>query len=160
VPDPIFYFMTPWRPSMRDRVDVMTDGQRTVFIPLKYLYPECLVLIEKEPKLYPLQCLRTSCHRDKNCMNVLAGRVKYFFDRVTPEAGLIIAYYKWRDQPNLLRAGVFDADFREPRQIVCRMSAFRRFQREGDNYRWDPPSEFYLLNTPQEIIPTKGLIHE
>ena len=156
---PVYYFVTPYRPTMRHDVSVMPDGLQTAFVPLKYLYPECLVLINDEPQLYPLQCLRTNCHRNQNCMGTLARRVKYMFDNVVPEAGMIIAYYKWRNEPNTIKAGVFMSDFSEPRQIKCRTSAFRRYQREGDAYRWDPPAEYWLIGdgNPQ-IIPVEGLI--
>jgi hypothetical protein len=93
-------------------------------------------------------------------MGVLARRVKYFFENVTPEAGLIIAYYKWKDKPNLIRAGVFTISLQEPRQIICRRSVFRRFQKEGDKYRWDPPSDFYLLGGGDKLISVEGLIRE
>ena len=150
--------MTPWRPTLRSPINIVNDGMRTVFMPLRYLYPECMVLIDKDPQLYPLQCLRTSCPKNKNCMEVLANRVKYFFDNVTPGAGMIVAYYKWKDRPNIIRAGIFEAHLPEPRQITCRTSVFKRYQREGEKYSWDPPTDFYLMGGSSQIIPAEGLI--
>ncbi len=93
-------------------------------------------------------------------MEVLAKRVKYLFDNVEPSAGLIIAYYKWRDKPNSIRAGVFDRDLQEPRHIVCNRSAFKRCQNLGDTFQWEPPTEYYLLggHRSETIIPVEGLI--
>ena len=97
---PVYYFMTPYRPTFKDRVDVMPDGARTAFIHLKYLYPECSLLIEHAEQLYPLKCLRGPCHRNKNCMDILVKRVKYFFDEVATDTGMLVAYYTWKDKPD------------------------------------------------------------
>lgn len=155
--EPVYYFMTPYRPTMRHAVDVMPDGSQTAFVHLKYLYPECMVLIEDSPQLSPLQCLRTTCHRNKNCMDTLARRVKYFFDNVVPEAGMIVAYYKYKKQSSI-KAGIFMSDLREPRLILCRKSAFNRYKREGDVYSWNPPTEYWLLgggSSSDLIVPSK-----
>jgi hypothetical protein len=138
---PIFYF----------------EYAKTVFMPLRYLYAECMVLIE-ESRLYPLICLRESCHRDRNCMGVLARRVQFFFEEVSPHCEMIVAYYKWKDKPNSIRAGLFTPDLGEPRQITCNKAAFKRFQRKGDTYKWDPPASFYLLGGGPPIVPVEGLI--
>lgn len=152
--------MTPERQSLRNDIDVMSDGRRTAFMKLDFVYPECKVLLDRNDKLYPLQCLRTSCPKNQACMDVLARRVKYLFDNVVPSAGLLILYYTWIDHPSKIRAGVFFPDFREPRQITCRRAMFTRYKNEGDVFAWEPTKEFYLLGSERNIIPVSSLLHD
>jgi len=130
----------------------------TVFLPLGYLYPECKLHIEGHELLTQLHCLQETCPRNRNCMDTLARRVKFFFDRVTPGEKLIIAYYK--TVTGRIKAGLFYPDLREPRLITCNKSAFRRCKRRGTVYRWDPPAEFYLLKNSTDIVVPEGIISE
>lgn len=132
---------------------------KTVFIPFRYIYPECLVLIEDEPKLYPLLCMKDNCHRNSNCAEKLAHRVHYFFDKVEPKAELMIAYFKYQDRPGSIRAGVFTASMDEPRLITCNRSAFQKFQRESEVFQWVQPNEFLLIGGGSPtILPVESLV--
>lgn len=118
----------------------------TAFVPLRDIYPECAVLIQGEPQLYPLICMRTACPRNANCPQKLAHRVNFFFEKVAdPDVTAMIAYFKHEDRPGSVRAGVFFRDMREPRVIVCNHYAFRKFKRDGEVFKWDPTDSFYQL---------------
>jgi len=134
---------------------------KTVFIKLQYLFPECFYLIQGKEQLYPLKCLEGMCPANANCMEGLAKRVHYFFDNVVFDAELIIAYFKYPDRPQSIRGGVFFRDMREPQIRILNPWAFRKFQREGDTYKWVPPTEFYRLNsvlTTPDILPVESLL--
>jgi len=117
----------------------------TAFVPLRDLYPECLVLIGTEPQLYPLRCMASSCPRNANCATKLAHRVNYFFDKLATEETILFAYFKHPDRPKSVRAGVFYRDLREPKVILCNYFAFKKFSKEGIVFQWDPPDEYYKL---------------
>lgn len=130
----------------------------SVFVPLKFLYPECMVLIEPHEQVYPLQCLLTSCPADSRCMERLAKRVHFWFDKVVPDGVHLYAYYKYRDRPQSIRAGLFDKDLNEPRTIVLNQSAFRKFMKEGITYQWTPPESYWSMTGSDIIIPADALI--
>lgn len=135
--------------------------KRTVFIPLKYIYPECSVLIDPYQQLFPLFCLREDgCPANSNCMETLAKRVDYFFTNVVPDAELLIAYFKYRDRSNSIRAGVFDREMQNPRVMTLNPYAFRKFQKEGTTYKWVPPDEFLFMGGSSELIPVKKLLEK
>lgn len=143
----------------RESAAFFTFQKHTVFIPLKYIYPECSVLIEPYQQLSPLHCLREDgCPANKNCMETLAKRVNYFFTFVTPEAELLIAYFKYRDRGNSIRAGVFDRNMKEPRVMTLNPFAFKKFQREGITYTWMPPDEFLFMHGGGGLIPMENLL--
>ena len=132
---------------------------KTTFIKLQHLFPECGVLIEGQPELHPLKCLLSSCPANANCMEGLVRRLDYFFENVVPQSELIVAYFRYADRPQSIRAGIFYRDMTEPRVAVVNPWAFRKFQKEGDTFKWFPPAEFYRLNTVMStIIPVESLI--
>lgn len=135
-----------------------TFQDKTAFIPFREVYPECLFLIEDEPRLSPLVCMRDSCHRNKNCAEKIAKRVHYLFEKVITDSELIIAYFKWRDRPDSIRAGVFYRDMREPRVITCNRSAFNKFRKEGITYFWEPTQEYNLIGSDTQVIPAGDLL--
>lgn len=144
--EPIFYFRFQ---------------HKTTFIKLQYLFPECEYLIEGKDQLHPLKCLQSSCPVNANCMEGLAKRVNYFFENVAIGSELIIAYFKYPDRPNSIRAGVFYKDFDEPRVMTMNPWAFKKFQREGDAYKWVPPEEFYRLSSSApDILPVESLLRK
>lgn len=135
---------------------------KTAFVKLEYLFPECSLLIEGKDQLYPLKCLESSCPANANCMEGLAKRVHYFFDKVTLDAELIIAYFKYPDRPQSIRAGIFHRDMENPRVATLNPWAFKKFQKEGEAYKWLPPAEFYQLNnvlTSPDILPVENLLY-
>lgn len=134
-------------------------NEKTVFIPLRYIYPECSVLISTSPQLHPLFCLsHDQCPANNNCMDTLVRRVNYFFTEVAPKAQLMVAYFSHADRPESLRAGLFFRDLSEPRLIVANRSAFQKFQTEGKHFTWIPPVDYYNISAPTGIIPVEKLI--
>lgn len=133
--------------------------KHSVFIPLKYLYGECFTLIEKHDQLSPLHCLRNDiCPVNIGCMDILAKRVDYFFTHVAPDAKLLIAYFKYRDKPGSIRAGVFDRDLTEPKVMTLNQSAFKKFQKEGLAFTWIPTMEYLTLSRSSTLIPVQNLL--
>ena len=134
---------------------------QTVFVPLRHVYAECSVLIEGEPQLSELICLRENCHRDKNCMNTLVHRIHQLFDEAFPEARMMLLYFRAKNRPNSIQAGVFHRDMREPSRIVCNPFAFRKFLREGVPGQWHAPMSFHLPPASSAtILPVESLIRK
>lgn len=132
---------------------------KTTFIPLKSLYPECLLLIEDSPKLAPLTCLYDSCHKNDRCMETLAHRIHFLFEKVVPETQLILAYFTYHDRPNSIRAGEFYRTFEEPRVLTLNRSAFLRIQKKSEVFSWVPPSDFFLkASKPTTLIKPEDLL--
>lgn len=127
---------------------------KNVFIPLRYLYPECSVFISEHDEVNQLQCLETSCPVDQGCMYVLAKRLSLLFEHLE-DAQLVIAYYKLRS--GRIRAGVFRREMEEPRVITCNPSALTKFQREGNSFEWQPGSDFFEKKA-ELLIPQENLI--
>jgi hypothetical protein len=144
---------------MKEPVVFFVFQKHSVFMPFKYLYPECLTLIEPYDQLSPLHCLRNDhCPVNKGCMDILAKRVNYLFTHVVPTGQQIIAYFKYRDRPNSIRAGVFVKDMAEPKLMTLNLSAFKKFQREGFTYTWVPPDEYMLLSPDPKLISVESLL--
>lgn len=139
---------------MVDPIYWFTFQKKTSFIHLKYVYPECFILREGHPQTNPLQCFHTSCPANKNCMETLAKRIHYLFDNVMFGTELLLVYFK--NNTGSIRAGVFYKDLREPVVMTCNPYGFKKFQKEGETYKWFPTSEFYLIGgiSEQLIVPT------
>lgn len=133
--------------------------EKTAFIPLRYVYPECVKLIEPHPQMYPLRCLREDgCPANVQCMDFLVKRVDYLFQEVLPDSDLLIVYYKYKDRPDSIRAAVFFRDLREPKLMTCNKAAFKKFQREGKIFAWAPSGSYLTLGAERNIIPVENLI--
>ena len=144
---------------MKEAVVFFTFQKHSVFMPLRYIYPECMTLIEPYAQLSPLFCLNhDNCPANKGCMDILAKRVNYLFTHVVPDAKQIIAYFKYRDRPNSIRAGVFTRDMAEPVVMTLNQSAFKKFQREGLTFSWFPTDEFLFMAPEPKLIPVESLI--
>lgn len=144
--DPIFYF---------------TFQEKTTFIPLKFVYPECMVLIEDHPQMYPLRCMvEDGCPVVANCAEIIARKVHYLFEEVAKSSEVIIAYYKYRDRPNSIRGAVFNRDMSPPTVSVLNPYAFRKFKREGITYQWFPPSEYLMMGSSTDLISAENLIRD
>ena len=117
---------------------ILEVNKKSLFTKFENVYPECTFLIDDEPNLHPLICLRGPCHRQANCMTKLAHRVKAMFDAF-PEAELLMLYFKYRDLPNKVRAGVFHSDLREPRYINFNLSAWKKLKEDGTIFEWELP---------------------
>ncbi len=117
-----------------------------IFTKFEELFPECNFLIKDEEKLFPLICLKDTCHRNMNCMEKLAKRIKYLFDLFT-NAKILILYFRYRDKPNSLRAGVFWRDFEvPPKYITMNPGAWGRFKEIGTIYDITFPSFIEIEN--------------
>lgn len=144
---------------MKEHVAFFVFQGHSVFMPLKYIYPECVTLIEKYDQLSPLHCLRNDhCPANKGCMDVLVNRINYLFTNVIPDGKQIIAYFKYRDRPESIRAGIFDRDLSEPKLMTLNRSAFQKFQREGIAFTWVPSGEYLLMRPDTKLIPVESLI--
>lgn len=144
---------------MKESVSFFVFQEHSVFMPLKYVYPECMTLIEPHDQLSPLFCLaHDHCPANKGCMDILAKRINYLFTFVVPTGQQIIAYFKYRDRPESIRAGIFNRDMKEPRVMTLNRSAFQKFQRESIMYTWIPNDEYLLMAPSTNLIPVESLI--
>lgn len=144
---------------MTEPVAFAVFQKHTVFIPFRYVYPECMKLIEGQPQLYPLFCLRNNqCPANRSCMDILAKRINYLFTSVVPHAQQIIAYFKYPDRPDSIRAGLFLRDMREPKVLTLNRSAFKKFQRDSTAFTWVPPTEYLLLAPSSNLIAVESLL--
>jgi len=91
-------------------------------------------------------------------MDVLAKRLNYLFTFVAPDVKLIITYFKYRDRPDSIRAGVFDRDLNNPKVIVANQANFKRFQKEGVAFTLYPPDDYWLMKTSNQLLPVKSLL--
>lgn len=91
-------------------------------------------------------------------MDILAKRLNYLFTQVVPDAKQIIAYFKYRDRPNSIRAGVFTREMTEPSVQTLNQSAFKKFQREGLTFSWFPTDDFLLMAPIPRLLPVESLI--
>lgn len=134
-----------------------TYQDKTAFIPLKAVYPECYVLRQDHPTTNPLQCLTVGdCPGNRQCMNTLAHRVHYLFDKVVLDSELILLYFK--DHKGSIKAGIFYRDMSEPRVITCNRSAFDKFMTGGVVQEWTPPDEFFLIQSVNDLIVPESLV--
>lgn len=133
--------------------------RHSLFIPLKYVYGECFNLIEKHDQLSPIHCLQNDmCPANVGCMDILVKRVNYIFTHVAPDARLLVAYFKYRDRPESIRAGIFDRDLREPKVMTLNQSAFKKFQRESLAFTWIPTDDYLLMSKSSSLIPVQNLL--
>ena len=144
---------------MTEPVAFFVFQKHSMFVPLRFVYPECSKLIEGYDQLSPLFCLRNDhCPANNGCMDILAKRLNYLFTRVVPNARQIIAYFKYPDRPDSLRAGIFTRDMKEPTTMTLNRSAFQKFQREGEVFSWTPTSEYLHILPSSNIIPVESLL--
>lgn len=120
--------------------------KKTLLTKFVEVFPECEFLIQDQDQLFPLRCLLGDCHRNSNCMETLVRRIKYIFDRFE-DAHLLVLYFKYRDNPKQLRAGVFWRDLREPRYIVVNPYAWEKLKEIGTVYEWNLPDSLFLGKT-------------
>lgn len=133
--------------------------KHTLFLPLRVLYPECSSLIERYPNYHPLHCLRADhCAANIGCMDILVKRVNFIFTEVAPDSKLLIAYFKWPDKPNSLRAGVFTKDLDTPSVKTLNQSAFKKLQNASVVYSWTPSDEYLNILPNSSLIPATNLL--
>ncbi len=143
-------------------------NNKTMFIPFRYVYPECEKLIAPHPQMYPLRCLQEDgCPANMSCMDYLVPRVNYLFDKVSPSSQVMVAYYKYvrlnpgeNENREALMGAIFHRDLREPYLMVMNPSGFVKCQKMGEISAWVPTEEYKNLGAHRGIIPVKSLIRE
>lgn len=144
---------------MKEQVAFFVFQRHSVFMPFRFIYPECLTLIEKYEQLSPIHCLNNDhCPANKGCMDILVKRVNYLFTHVVPDAQQIIAYFKYRDRPDSIRAGIFTRDLAEPKLMTLNRSAFQKFQRESIMFTWIPNDEYLLMSPEPKLLTVETLL--
>jgi hypothetical protein len=139
----------------------------TALMPLKYVYPECSILIAEHPKVEPLQCFQRDCPANQNCAETIARRAYHLFDTVLHGHEMLILYFKLRNS-SFVRNGktvtsmgavsLSDA-MDEPRWFKMNQFALDKYKREGETRMWMPTDEFLRLGgTGKGIIPVNALV--
>jgi hypothetical protein len=145
--------------TTRHPISYLTFHERTAFIPLRFVYPECMVLIEDQPQMFPLKCFQTDgCPVNANCGEIIVRRIHYLFEQVVPQSEVIICYFKYHDRPKSLRGAVFNKDLQPPEVSILNPFAFRKFLKGGIAYQWFPTDEFLYMGSEKQIIPVERLI--
>ena len=143
---------------MREPIYYFVFQEKTAFIPLKYIYPECFLNIKDSPDLYPMKCFMTdSCPPGANCGETLVRRIHYLFENVVPTAEVIISYFKYRDRPGSIRGAIFHRDLDAPTVSVLNKAAFTKFQREGTTYEWYPRDDYLFMGGSKGLLSLSGL---
>lgn len=133
--------------------------EKTIFIPFRYVYPECEKLIAPHPQMYPAKCLtEDGCPANMQCMDFLVPRVNYVFNEVCRSAEMMVAYYKYPDRPKSIRGAIFHRDLRSPHVMILNPYGFRKLQRESPTFTWVPTSAYKNLGAHRGIIPVERLI--
>jgi hypothetical protein len=130
----------------------------TVFMPLKYIYPECSTLIEPFDSLEQLHCLRQDfCPANKGCVDKIVLRLKYLYDNVfTKEVKQVLGYYKTKE--GKLKAGLFTVDFDTPRVLTLHPKVFAEMQGKSATFTWRPTTEYSLISPDKNLIPADSLL--
>jgi hypothetical protein len=145
--------------TTKEPVTYFTFHEKTAFIPLRFVYPECMVLIKEHPQMFPLKCfMEDGCPANANCGEIIVRRVHYLFQEVIPQSDVIICYYKYPDRPKSIRGAVFNRDLQPPEVSVLNPYAFRKFMKGGITYQWFPSDEFLFMGGSDGLIPVEGLI--
>lgn len=145
--------------TTRDPFSFVVFKEKTMFMPLRYIYGECWGLIEHHPQMFPLKCFVTDgCPVTANCGEIIVNRVNYLFEEVVPKVEIIVAYYKYRDRPKSIRGAIFNKNLDPPSISILNPYAFRKFIREGTAFQWFPTSEFLFMSGNKDIIPVEKLV--
>lgn len=130
---------------MNNSIYILSIQNKTIFIKLNDLYPECKFLL-RDLNLNFLWCLNNDiCPRNSNCMEKLAKRLRSVFDKFK-SVELVLLYFSCRDTPASIKAGVFFKDFREPYIITFNRSSWVKLKNMGKIYQWTLPNEFFISN--------------
>lgn len=143
---------------MQGILTYFTFQDKTSFIPLRQLYPECFILLKDSPDAMPMQCMRGPCSKNAQCMEILAKRVYYFFNEIDPTSEMLIVYYKYNTS---LKGVIFDKEMNEPVLKTLNPSGFNKFKNEGDIKQWPMRPEFLNIGgyyKTDNIIPVENLI--
>ena len=99
------------------------------FIPWDLLYPECRKLLEGYPKAFTAMCFRNDlCPSNKGCVDVIAKRVKYWFDVLEPKTKSLNSYFKVNSSVGVL---MFSREMEPTLQLPCNRAGFKKVQDES-----------------------------
>jgi hypothetical protein len=139
--------------TTREPISYAVFQKKTVFIPLRYVYPECMLLIADHPQMYPLRCFADDgCPVVANCGEIIAHKINYLFQEVVPKAEIIVAYYKYPDRPQSIRGAVFNRNLDPPNIRLLNTYALRKFLREATPFNWYPSDEYSFLAGTKDIL--------
>jgi hypothetical protein len=134
--------------------------EKSAFIPLRYIYPECSILIESHPKVEPLQCFCTSCPANQSCAEIIVKKVHYLFTHLFPKVEMLFIYFRFKDGgfysqgewiPSL-GALVCDKDLNEPKWMKINRWGFNKCKTEGITMMWMPTDEYLFMSPSSDII--------
>jgi hypothetical protein len=145
--------------TMRDPIAYAVFQDKTMFIPLRQVYPECWYHIKDHPQMYPLKCFTTdSCPVGSNCGEVLVKRIHYLFEEIVPKVEIIIAYYKYYDKPTSIRGAIFNKNLDPPKLSILNPYAFRKFLKESIVFQWYPSDAYLFMGGSKGILPVEVLL--
>jgi len=139
-------------------------SQRTAFLKLEDVLPECFYLRRESPQLEPLLCLLedNACHVNQNCMEKLVKRLHVLFEEVMHGIDLILLYYRQRAVVDSIGCGIFWRNLRDFKIATINRSAWAMIKNRGNVFQFQPATEFYLSGaasappeepeSPEEII--------
>lgn len=145
---------------MEDKITFFVVNNKSIFMPFKYIYPECEKLIEPYDSMYPAKCLAENagvCPANQNCMEFLVKRVNYIFTEVWPQGEILLGYYKYKDRPNSIRGVLFNKDLSEPRILIMNPSGFQKCKDMSTVFEWGITDEYRDIGTHRNIIPVQSL---
>lgn len=132
-------------------VPLLILKEKSLFIKIDYVFPECKFLIKGADQLYPFRCFVDSCPRNSNCMGRLVPRLQFLFDQF-PVVQIIYLYFAYPDKPGSTRSGVFWRDFREPEYILFNRAYWNKVKKESEVFEMVLPDYLFLGEKKKEII--------
>ncbi len=140
-------------------INFFVFSSKTAFMPVRFIYPECAIMLKEHPNAKPLQCLVDSCPISTSCMETVAKRVHMLFDTAfDSKVELCVAYYSHPSSPGSIWGIEFWRDFQEPKVSLLNRSFFGRCKRDGIIMQWTPNTEYYLVPTSKQILPVASLV--
>lgn len=133
--------------------------KHSIFMPLRSFYPEAVLLTEQRSDVHPFACFTHPKPSNAVLIEPVIRRAQYVFTTLLPKVQkekkslyVLYVYYKWPNFPNSIQAAVLHSDFRDPRVMILNPSAFKKFQKEGVVYAWDPPVDFTCIGSSNEVL--------
>ncbi len=133
--------------------------KHSIFIPLRSFYPEALEFAEKYGDPHPMACFTHPTPSNARLIEPVVNRSGYVFKDLMPKIQekvqplyYLYLYYKWANRPNSIQAVVIKSDFSDPSVLILNPTAFRKLQREGKLYEWDPPLDFQLMGHANTVL--------
>jgi hypothetical protein len=137
-------------------------SRKTAFFKLQDLLPECFLYREDSPQLEPLICLQeeNSCHVGRNCMETLVKRLHTVFEEILQHVDLILLYYKKRNMPDSIGAGLFWSNLEDLNVVTINRTAWNLIKNRGEVFQFQPGTDFFLTGStapPEEPESTEEI---